>query len=78
MQIVQRYLGDQPQATIMGAVDEVLAVLKMDDLTDKQRKLEIEAMISRVSEVDWNRLIVLARSLKDYRPEKRTAESGFE
>ena len=41
VQIVQRYLGDQPQSTIMGAVDEVLAVLKMDNLTDNERKVEI-------------------------------------
>ena len=62
----------------MGAVDEVLAVLKMDNLTDNERKVEIEAMLSRLNEVDWNRLIVLARSLKDYRAEKRGAEPSFD
>lgn len=62
----------------MGAVDEVLAVLKMDNLTDNERKVEIEAMLSRLNEVDWNRLIVLARNLKDYRPETRASEPSFD
>lgn len=78
VQVVAKYLGDQPQSIVMGAVDEVLAVLKMDGLTDHQRKGEVEAMLTHVQDDDWNRLVVLARSLKDYRAEKAPEEGQFD
>ncbi len=47
LNIIQTQLGDQPQDVLRGAVDEVLAVLKNDGLTDHMRKKEIEGMLNK-------------------------------
>lgn len=44
---------------IKGALDEVLAILKADSMTDRDRKTEIESLIDRVEETEFNTLTVL-------------------
>ena len=52
-----------------GALDEVIAVLKSDSTS---KKAEIESLVDRLSEADFNALTVLAQLLVDYEPISET------
>ena len=63
-------MGDQTQAVIFGATDEVLAILKADDLNDNDRKNEIESLFSsKLTDEMFNSLTVMAKELTDYQPD---------
>ena len=64
--IVQRHMGDHGLDTIKGALDEIIAILKAEGLRDTDRKAEIEGLIDRLSETDFNNLTVLGQHLTDY------------
>jgi hypothetical protein len=51
--LVRRHLGDYPPETVAGALDEVIAILK-SDLKDIEKKQEIESIVDRLSEADFN------------------------
>ena len=50
------------------AVDEILAVLKDDNLNDRQRKAEIDALLGLepLTDDEFNTMTVLASCLSDY------------
>jgi pre-mRNA-splicing helicase BRR2 len=58
-------MGDQPLEIIKGALDEIIATLK-SDLKDTEKKGEIEALVDRVTEQNFNSLTVLGQCLVDY------------
>ena len=68
MHMAQGKLGHAPIETMKAAVDEILAVLKADDLNDGQRKAEIDALlgIERLTDDEFNTMTVLASCLTDY------------
>jgi hypothetical protein len=47
-------MGDHSLETIKGALDEVLAILKAEGLTDVERKSDIESLVDRLSQPDFN------------------------
>ena len=51
-------MGDQSLEILKGALDEVICSLK-SDLKDTDKKSDIEAMIDKVSNEDFNSLMVL-------------------
>lgn len=53
-------MGDHSTEVIKGAADEVLAILKTDNMTDNLRKLEIESILDRLSDETFNSLTVLS------------------
>jgi len=57
LQIVMRHMGDQTLETIQGALDEIIAILK-SELKDTERRSEIESLIDRLSDADFNSLVV--------------------
>ena len=57
--IVQRHMGDHSLEVIKGALDEIIAILKAEGVKDADRKSEIEGIIDRLSESDFNHLTVL-------------------
>lgn len=58
-------MGDQPLEMIKGALDEIIATLK-SDLKDHEKKSEIEALVDKVTEINFNSLTVLGQCLIDY------------
>ena len=73
--IVQRHLGDVPLDTIKGALDEIIAILKNEGYKDSDRKAEIESIIDRLSEQEFNSLTVLGQQLTDYVSEANSSTS---
>lgn len=63
--IVARLMGDQPLDVMKGALDEIIAVLK-SDLSDVERRSEVESLIGKVTNDDFNALMVLGQCLVDY------------
>ena len=66
LMIVQRHMGDYSLDVIKGALDEIIAILKAEGVKDADRKAEIESIIDRLSESDFNSLTVLGQQLTDY------------
>lgn len=60
LSIVQRHMGDNSTGEIKGATDEVLAILKSDNLNDSQRKIEIEGFLDSLTDETFNSMTVLA------------------
>ena len=66
LNIIQRHMGDYSLDVLKGALDEVLAILKADGVQDKDRKAEIESLLDRIDESEFNTLTVLGQQLTDY------------
>lgn len=69
-------MGDSPMDVIKGAADEILALLKTQNMNDSQRKLNIEAFIDKLTDEKFNDLTVLAQQLIDYDPEAEYRGEG--
>jgi hypothetical protein len=59
-------LGDLSLSDLKSAGDEILAIMKTEDLTDAARKRECEAITDRMTDESFNQLTVLVGSLVDY------------
>ena len=64
--IAARALGDQPHEILAGAAEEVLAILKSDELREPAKKAKISELLGRTSDDEFNRLVLLARSVNDF------------
>jgi pre-mRNA-splicing helicase BRR2 len=64
--LLQRHVGDLSTEDLKSAGDEVLALLKSEDLTDKQRRMEIETIVDRLSDEAFNQMVVLGQQMVDY------------
>lgn len=71
LSIVQKHIGDVPLDTLKAATDEVLAILKTDNLKDTERKSEIEGIIDKLDDNSFNQLTILATKITDYDPENQ-------
>jgi pre-mRNA-splicing helicase BRR2 len=69
LSMMQGFLGDQPDQVIREAVDEVLAVLKTDNMLDTDKKIEIESIIGPLSDEQFNKWMIMSKQLTDYDPE---------
>jgi|LauGreDrversion4_2_1035121.scaffolds.fasta_scaffold20958_1 pre-mRNA-splicing helicase BRR2 len=54
-------MGDVSTSDLKSAADEVLALLKSEDLNDSERKREIEVIVDRLSDEAFNTLTVLGQ-----------------
>lgn len=53
-------MGDISLEVLKGALDEVIAILKSEGVQDKDRKTEIESLVDRIEETEFNSLMVLS------------------
>ena len=70
--LIQGNIGDQPQDILRGAADEVLAILKDDQLTDPRRHAEIERLIRKLPPERFAKLVTLGKAIHDF----HTGEGG--
>ena len=68
LHMTQHKIGHSSIETMKDAVDEILAVLKDDNLNDRQRKAEIDALLGLepLTDDEFNTMTVLASCLSDY------------
>lgn len=53
-------MGDVSTSDLKSAGDEVLAILKSEDMNDGERKREIEGIIDRLTDEQFNTITVIA------------------
>ena len=73
-------MGDVSLEILRGAADEVLAILKTDNLNEATKKVEIESILDKMADENYNQLVVLSQQLIDYDPEdeQRAAQREVE
>ena len=78
--VVQNHIGDVDLNILKAGTDEVLAILKTDDMKDKDRRSSIEAILqNKIADETFNTLTVLAAKIIDYNPVDLThADQGEE
>eukprot|EP01114_Cavostelium_apophysatum_P007655 TRINITY_DN197_c0_g1_i4.p1 TRINITY_DN197_c0_g1~~TRINITY_DN197_c0_g1_i4.p1 ORF type:complete len:247 (+),score=96.11 TRINITY_DN197_c0_g1_i4:506-1246(+) len=76
LNFVQSYLGDQPQDIIRGAAEEILAILKNDNMRAPDKKKDVEQLLATMTEARFTDLSDIGRSITDFTEE--TTETGNE
>ena len=75
---VQEAIGDQARSILCGAADEVLIVLKNDKLRDKDRKNEIETLLStKIPEQRFAFLVNLGKKITDWSTDEKNGKEGI-
>lgn len=77
MGFIQEAIGDQARSILCGAADEVLLVLKNDKLRDKDRKTEIETLLStKIPDQRFAFLVNLGKKITDWTSDDKTGKQG--
>lgn len=63
-------MGDIPTDMLHGAADEVLAILKTEELTDKDKKRDIEVLLDRLTDETFSNIVILGQLMVDYSPDQ--------
>jgi len=66
LDFVQVALGDHPREVLHGALDEVLRVLKADNVRDKEKRKEIEDLIGKLPDERYALLVNLGKKITDF------------
>ena len=76
---IQEAIGDQERSVLCGAADEVLLLLKNDKLRDKERKSEIEALLSsKIAEQRFAFLVNLGKKITDWTTDDKSGKNDDE
>ncbi|XP_015785684.1 U5 small nuclear ribonucleoprotein 200 kDa helicase [Tetranychus urticae] len=67
LKFIHDILGDQPRDVLCGAADEVLASLKNEKMTEKQKHKDIQSLLGSLSSEQFNILFNLSRKITDYK-----------
>jgi pre-mRNA-splicing helicase BRR2 len=54
-------MGDVSTADLKSAADEVLAILKTEDMTNIERKREIEGIVDRLNDEQFNTITIFGQ-----------------
>eukprot|EP00916_Digyalum_oweni_P004984 GHVL01008895.1.p1 GENE.GHVL01008895.1~~GHVL01008895.1.p1 ORF type:complete len:2144 (+),score=476.12 GHVL01008895.1:34-6465(+) len=65
--LLQQQLGDQAPDIVRGAVDEVLASLKTDNIKDSQRKTLCEEVLGIITTEQFTALMQLSKKITDFK-----------
>ncbi|CAF1188389.1 unnamed protein product [Adineta steineri] len=76
---IQEAVGDQARSILCGAADEVLMILKNDKLRDKDRKNEIESLLStKIPEQRFALLVNLGKKITDWTTDDKSGKEADE
>ena len=64
--LVHQALGDEPQDVLRSVTDEALAVLRMENVRDNDKKSEIEALLGPITPENFSTMINVAKALTDF------------
>ncbi|XP_019185003.1 PREDICTED: DExH-box ATP-dependent RNA helicase DExH12-like [Ipomoea nil] len=66
LNIIQQQLGGQPLNIVSGAADEILAVLKNDNIKNPEKKKEIEKLLNPIPNNVFDQLVSVGKLVTDY------------
>lgn len=78
LSLTQTYFGDCPDDILKEALDQVLAILKLEQVQESDKKLEIEAILGKVPEEIFTKLFALSKLLVDYTGKKADVQETDE
>ncbi|CAD8198479.1 unnamed protein product [Paramecium octaurelia] len=67
--IVYGLFQEQSQDVIKSIVDEVLAIMKSENLKDSEKRQEVEAIIGKLSNELFSDIVLSTKAITDYQPE---------
>jgi len=73
LSFIKSCFGDQPQDVLRGAADEVLAILKNENMRAPDKKVEIEKVLVPISQDRFSDLTSIGKMISDYSDEAPTA-----
>jgi pre-mRNA-splicing helicase BRR2 len=74
LHFVRQKLGDQPQSVIMSAADEVLAVLKDEEIKPKEKQGLLEELLNALTQDNVSDLFRISNAITDYTEEAQGDE----
>ncbi|CAD8200123.1 unnamed protein product [Paramecium pentaurelia] len=69
LSIVYGLFQEQSQDVIKSIVDEVLAIMKNDNLKDSEKRQEVEAIIGKLTNELFSDIVLSGKAITDYNPE---------
>lgn len=66
LSVIQFQLGGQPFSIVSGAVDEILAMLKNDNIKNLGKKKETEKLLNPITNQVFDQLVSIGRLMTDY------------
>lgn len=70
LSLIQDVLGDQPREILHGSAHEILLTLKSDSFREKEKKKEVEDLLStKLSDERFVLLVNLTKKISDFNPE---------
>ncbi|KAJ3691364.1 hypothetical protein LUZ61_020528 [Rhynchospora tenuis] len=76
LSVIQEQLGGQPHDVLIGAADEVLAILKDDHRMNHDKKKEIEKLLYPITNMFFDELVSIGRLITDYQAPSEDAADG--
>ena len=66
MTFIKVSIGDQPHDILCGAADEILSLLKDDRLRDSNKLNEIQKILNKISDTNFNKLVSIGKCINDF------------
>ncbi|XP_051139813.1 DExH-box ATP-dependent RNA helicase DExH12-like [Andrographis paniculata] len=76
LSVIQQQLGGQPLNIVSGAADEILAVLKNENLKNPDKKKEIEKLLNPIPSNTFDQLVSIGRLITDYHDSADAGDSA--
>uniref|UniRef100_A0A914I9Y7 Brr2 N-terminal helicase PWI domain-containing protein n=1 Tax=Globodera rostochiensis TaxID=31243 RepID=A0A914I9Y7_GLORO len=71
LSLIQEVIGDQPREILHGSAHEILLTLKLDSFREKEKKKEIEELLSiKLSDERFALFVNLSKKISDFNPEE--------
>ena len=78
LSLIQLYFGDSPDDILKEALDQVLATLKLEQVQESDKKIEIEAILGKVPDEIFSKLFGLSKLIIDYSSKKVEVQQSDE
>lgn len=78
LNIIQQILGDQPNDIIWGAADEVIAILKDDNIRDSNKQKEVEKLLGSLDTMKYTKFVQISKKLTDFAADSQTDDIANE
>ncbi|XP_010459790.1 PREDICTED: DExH-box ATP-dependent RNA helicase DExH12 [Camelina sativa] len=66
LSLIQQQLGGLPLNIVSGAADEILAVLKNETLKNPEKKMEIEKLLNKIKDQEFDQLVSIGKLITDF------------
>lgn len=64
--MIHHAIGDEPEDVLRSVTDEALAILKMDNVRDTDKKSEMEALTGPMTTENFSTMLNISKSINDY------------